>query len=127
MTSSSTIAGTPSRNTEPHQKCSSSTPPTIGPMIAPTVKHPAHSPIASARSRRSVNMVLISESVDGARVAPAIPSTARAAMSMTALVEKAARIEARPNATAPMSSRRRRPTRSPRVPMVTMKPDTMKP
>ena len=37
-TSSSTITGTASRNTEPHQKCSSSTPPTTGPSAMPTEK-----------------------------------------------------------------------------------------
>lgn len=125
--SSRTIAGTPSRKTEPHQKCSSSTPPTIGPTIAPTVKQPAQMPIASERWRLSVNRLLISASVDGASVAPAIPSSARAAMSMSAVVENAASTEASPNAVAPMSSGFRRPMRSPRVPMVTMNPAIMKP
>jgi hypothetical protein len=35
-TSSSAITGTPSRNTEPHQKCCSSSPPSRGPIAAPT-------------------------------------------------------------------------------------------
>ena len=47
----------------------------------------AHTPIASARSRTSPNMLLISASVEGIRVAPATPNAARAAISMAALVE----------------------------------------
>ncbi len=69
----------------------------------------------------------ISESLDGASVAPATPSSARVAISMLALVENAASTEATPNAAAPMSSRRRRPMRSPSVPMVTSRPATKKP
>ncbi len=72
-------------------------------------------------------MLRISESVDGASVAPATPSSARVAMSMLALVEKAASTEATPNAAAPISSSRRRPMRSPSVPMVTSRPATKKP
>ena len=34
-TSSSTMTGTPIRNTEPHQKYSSSTPPSSGPIAPP--------------------------------------------------------------------------------------------
>ena len=72
-------------------------------------------------------MLRISESVDGASVAPATPSSARVAISMLALFEKAASTEARPKATAPISSSRRRPMRSPSVPMVTSRPATRKP
>ena len=43
-------------------------------------------------------MLRISESVDGASVAPATPSSARVAISISALVEKAASTEATPNA-----------------------------
>ena len=69
----------------------------------------------------------ISESVDGASVAPAMPSRARLAMSISGVVEKAASIESAPNAAAPMSSSLRRPMRSPSVPIVMRKPATMKP
>jgi hypothetical protein len=47
-----------------------------------------------------------SERVEGASVAPAIPSNALAAISIGALVEKAANRDAAPNATAPMSRHR---------------------
>ena len=56
-----------------------------------------------------------------------MPSMARLAMSISALVENAARIDTAPNAAAPISSSLRRPMRSPRVPIVTRKPATMKP
>jgi hypothetical protein len=85
-TSSSAIAGTPSRNTEPHQNDSSSTPPTTGPMAAPPMKHAIHTPIARDRCLASWNMLLTSDSVEGIRVAPATPSSARAAVSCSALV-----------------------------------------
>ena len=72
-------------------------------------------------------MLRIRDSVDGARVAPATPSSARVAISISALVENAASTEATPKAAAPISSSRRRPMRSPRVPMVISEPATRKP
>jgi hypothetical protein len=55
------------------------------------------------------------DSVEGAAVARATPSSAREAISISALVENAAMIDAAPNGAAPMSSSRRRPIRSPSV------------
>ena len=121
------MTGTPSRNAEPHQKCSSSTPPTSGPTAMPPMKQVIQTPIATPRWWWSRNMLLISASVDGISVAPATPSSARAAISISALVEYAARTEASANAVPPIISSRRRPIRSPRVPMVTRKPAIMKP
>jgi hypothetical protein len=72
-------------------------------------------------------MLRISESVDGASVAPASPSSARVTMSISALVENAATTEAMPNAAAPIRSSRRRPIRSPSVPMVMSDPATRNP
>jgi hypothetical protein len=72
-------------------------------------------------------MVRISDRVPGARVAPAIPSRARVAISIPALVEKAARMEATAKAAAPIRSSRRRPIRSPSVPMVIREPATTNP
>ena len=46
-------------------------------------------------------------------------------MSISGLVEYAATTEATPNAAAPISSSRRRPMRSPSVPIVTRKPAIM--
>jgi hypothetical protein len=69
----------------------------------------------------------ISNNVDGATVAPATPRTARAAMSIAALRENAAITDATPNVAAPIISTRRRPIRSPSVPMVISEPATRKP
>jgi hypothetical protein len=82
--------------------------------------------MAAVRCRGSVNMLRISDRVDGARVAAATPSRARAPMSIPTLVENAASTEQTPNATAPASSSRR-PMRSPRVPMVTSYPASRNP
>ena len=79
------------------------------------------------RCRASRNMLLISARVDGVSVAPAMPSSARAPISISGVVEKAARIDATPNAAAPISSSLRRPIRSPRVPMVIRKPGEHEP
>jgi hypothetical protein len=83
--------------------------------------------MAVERCRGSGNMLKISDSVDGARVAPATPSSARAAISIPGLVDRAASTETTPKAAAPPSSSRRRPMRSPRVPMVIRNPATMNP
>ncbi len=83
--------------------------------------------MAVERCWGSGNMLKISDSVDGARVAPAIPSSARQAISIWGLVENAASTETAPKAVAPASSSRRRPMRSPRVPMVIRQPATMNP
>ena len=58
-------------------------------------------------------MFRMSDRVEGATVAPASPSTARLAMSISAVLAKAAITEAIPKAAAPISKRRRRPMRSP--------------
>ena len=78
--------------------------------------------MATVRCPACKNMLRIRDRVDGARVAPAIPSNARVAMSIWALLENAASTEATPNAAAPIRSSRRRPIRSPSVPMVISDP-----
>ena len=126
-TSNSTITGNARRNTDPHQKDSSSTPPRTGPMALPAEKLAIHTPMATERCLGSWNMLKISESVDGARVAPAMPSSARLAISISALVENAARTDTAPNVAAPTRRTFRRPIRSPRVPIVIRNPATMNP
>jgi hypothetical protein len=86
-----------------------------------------HNPIAKVRCWALWNMLRISDRVDGATVAPAMPRSARAPMSISALVENAATSDAKANAAAPISSIRRRPTRSPSVPIVISAPATMNP
>jgi hypothetical protein len=83
--------------------------------------------MATERCLGSLNMWKISDSVDGARVAPAIPSNARLAISISGLLEKAASSEAAPKPAAPMSRSLRRPIRSPSVPMVISDPATKNP
>ena len=56
-TSSSTITGSAGRNTEPHQKYSSSRPPTSGPTAAPAEKLAIQTPIASVRCARVLEHV----------------------------------------------------------------------
>lgn len=126
VTSRTSMTGTPSRNTDPHQKFASRTPPTTGPMAMPPTKQLIHTAIAAPRCRGSVNMLLIRASVDGISVAPEISSSARAPMSIAGLVEYAASTDATPNAAAPISSSFRRPMRSPSEPIVTRNPAIMK-
>jgi hypothetical protein len=81
------MTGTPSRNAAPHQNVTSSSPPTAGPITMPPMKHDNQMPIAVARWRGSANMLLIRASVDGINVAPAMPSNARVAISISGEVE----------------------------------------
>ncbi len=66
---------------DPHQKWSSSTPPTTGPSATPRPAVAAQRPMATARSRGSANTPIRSESVAGMMKAAPAPITARAAMS----------------------------------------------
>ena len=121
-TSRSTIAGRFTRKTEPHQKCSTRTPLMTEPSAMPAVITPDHRPIALERWAGSVKSVRMIASVDGIRVAPPMPSTARAAISVSALSAYAATSEAAPNAAAPTRSSLRRPMRSPSEPIVISSP-----
>lgn len=79
------MTGTATRKTEPHQKASSSTPPTRGPTAPPSMKLVIHTVMAKLRCSASWNMALISESVDGPSTAPARPRRARATISVSAV------------------------------------------
>src|SRR6266576_1141758 len=81
------MTGTLIKNTAPHQKYSRIAPPSSGPIAPPSEKAMIQILIAVLRSRASRNMLRISESVDGARVAPAIPRSARETISIAALRE----------------------------------------
>ena len=76
--------GTLTMNIEPHEKCSSSQPPVIGPAATPTPTIAAHSPIAFARFAASVKMFVISPSVVGKITAAPMPIAARAPISAPA-------------------------------------------
>lgn len=67
----------------------------------------ARIPMATCRCLGSGNMLKISDSVEGASVAPAIPSSVRLVISICGLVDRAANTETTPKAAAPSSSRRR--------------------
>lgn len=64
----------------------------------------------------SRNMLLIRASVEGIRVAPAMPSSTLLMISISGFTESAAAIDTAANAAPPINSRRRRPIRSPDVP-----------
>ena len=64
---------------------------------------------------------------EGMIVAPAMPSSARAAMRISGLGANAARTEASPKHTLPIIRSFLRPIRSATLPMVTRKPAIMKP
>jgi hypothetical protein len=72
-------------------------------------------------------MLRIMDRVEGARVAPPTPSTARVMINISALPEKAASTEAAPKAAGPIRSSRLRPIRSPKVPIVIRNPANRKP
>ena len=92
-----TTTGTLMRNTEPHQKNSSSTPPTTGPSAAPAEATEAQMPMARARSRSSWKTWRTIDRVAGIISAAPTANPARAAISAAALGAKAAHSEARPN------------------------------
>src|ERR1043166_2442089 len=90
------MTGTLIKNTAPHQKYSRIAPPKSGPIAPPREKEMIQILIAVVRSRGSRNMLRISERVDGAMVAPAMPRSARETISIVAVRENAARIDAAP-------------------------------
>lgn len=116
------ITGTLTIKTAPHQKCSRSRPPRIGPSALPAAKPVAQTATATRRWARSTNRVRNSARVAGISIAPKKPSSARAATSTTASAANAAANETTPKPATPMSRVRRRPMRSPSVPMVTSRP-----
>ena len=90
-----------------------------GPIAAPAEKLAIHTPIAIVRCRGSRNMLRRSATASTAPASRRRPRAApELAISISALVENAASTEVTPNAAAPISSSRRRPIRSPSVPIV---------
>ena len=74
------------RKTEPHQKWSSSTPPSTGPMAKPIPTAMAHRPMARGRSAGSKTLEMM-ESVCGMTAAPPRPIAARARISWSGVRE----------------------------------------
>ena len=93
-------------------KCSSSQPPTIGPIAMATPPIAPHKPMARARSPRSVKTLEMSDSVAGNVIAAPSPITARAAMSCGAVVVNPPASDAAPTTASPASSMPLRPNRS---------------
>ena len=110
-----------SRKIAPHENSSSSHPPTTMPAGIPSAATAAQMPIALARSSRGKTSTK-TESVDGMISAPPTPCAARAAMSWPLVSENAAARLATPKINIPTSSARRRPNRSPTVPIVSRRP-----
>src|SRR6478609_9076876 len=118
-TSSGSRIGTATTKTAPQWKCCSNAPPTIGPSAEPAVKKEAQIAMARRRSEASTKMLRSSDSVDGISMAPNTPSTARAATRYPALGANAAATDTTMKPLAPIISMRRRPIRSPRLPIIT--------
>ena len=72
------------KNTEPHQKCSSSQPPVIGPAATATPLTALQMPIALARSPGSRNMLVMIASVAGKISAAPTPISARPTIKRSA-------------------------------------------
>jgi hypothetical protein len=110
-----------SRNTEPHQKCSSRSPPRVGPPNAPSISTELQMAMAFLRSSSSKTVVRI-DRVPGIRKAPPMPIRPRAAMSWPGVWQTVARMLAPPNTTSPVTRPSRRPCRSDRLPAVSRRP-----
>ncbi len=74
-TAATAATGTMAMKMDAQLKCSSSQPPTIGPIAMATPAIAPHNPIARARSLRSVKTLEISESVAGNVMAAPSPIT----------------------------------------------------
>ncbi len=113
--------GTLIRKTEPHQKWSSSRPPSTGPMANPAPTAAAQMAMARPRSRGS-NTFEMMDSVCGMTAAPPKPIAARAEISWSGVCAYAESSEATPKSTKPMMSIRLRPILSPITPNVNSSP-----
>ena len=81
------MIGTLTKNTDPHEKCSSRNPLTTGPTAAPPPEMPAHTAMALPRSCGGKTLVRI-ESVAGMTNAAPTPMTARPAMMAAGAVRE---------------------------------------
>ena len=114
--------GTLMRNTDPHQKWASRSPPTIGPRAKPTPLVPAQNPMARWRSWGSRKTSVMMARVEGIMSAAPMPMLARAAMSTLTEPENAAHTDPAAKASSPARNVRLRPTRSARLPDTRSRP-----
>ena len=99
------VIGTLMKNTDPHQKFSSSQPPVIGPAATAMPLTALQMPIALARSPGSVNTLVRIASVAGKISAAPMPISARPTISASADPTDPANADVAPN-------RRARPSAS---------------
>ena len=116
------VTGTLMKNTDPHQKCSSSQPPVIGPAATAMPLTALQMPIALARSVGSRNTLVRIASVAGKMKAAPTPISARPTISDPAEPTEPAYAEVAPNSTRPTISDRLRPNRSPSPPAASRRP-----
>ena len=126
-TSATAMIGTLTKNTEPHEKCSSRNPLATGPTAAPPPEMPAQMAIALPRSCGGKTLVRI-DSVAGMTNAAPRPMTARPTMIAVGAVAERRRTASRTGTpTRPACSAPLRPKRSPMVPAVSSRPAKTRP
>ena len=101
-------SGTLMRKTSRHDPVSTSHPPRNGPTAVETPARPDQAPTARARSS-GWNVAEMIERLLGTSSAPAIPCTARAAISTPMEGARAQRADETPNAASPATKSRLRP------------------
>ena len=112
-----TPMGTFRKNTDCHPRCSTISPPTVGPRASARPDIPAHRPMARARSCGG-NVTVMIDRVPGMRSAAPIPWMARNAMSCPVPWDRPQPSDARVNTARPDRKILFRPYRSPRMPPV---------
>ncbi len=108
-------SGTLTRKTLPHQKCDSSSPPSVGPITMPTPATADQAAIACGRSFGGKTAFRIDKVAGMTNAAPR-PITTRAAISIPVPEASAAAVLPRAKTARPPSSESRRPYRSPSAP-----------
>ncbi len=107
------------RNTQRHEATSTSHPPSSGPIAVATPPRPDQAPMARARSSVANDACRIAR-LPGVSSAAPTPCTARAAMRVSTFGAIPHSSEASANQATPTTKTRRRPNRSPSVPLIRM-------
>ncbi len=115
-------SGMLTQKTDCQEKCSSRSPPTIGPIATPSPEKPAHTAMARPRSFGSRKTLVRIDRVAGMISAPPMPMKARVKISWLAVSDMAAATEPIPNRTMPICRAPLRPNRSDRLPAVRSRP-----
>jgi hypothetical protein len=112
-TTTAATTGTLIQNTDRQPTVSTSTPPSSGPSAIDRPITPPHTPMAFARSARSVKTFVMIDMATGLSIDPPTAWTARKAISHPVLGAMLHSSEPRPNSVSPAWNVRRRPIRSP--------------